>query len=289
MSDMSTRDLDEGRADELALRVEVLTQEVERLEREYARVKRAGYRRVATGMAFVGVATWVAGVWFPAQRSLLFALGIAGIFAAVFTMHLTPERFVAASTGERVFEAHSESIEDLIAVLGLSNRRVYVPLANGATERVRLFVPAYERYELPGDEDLTDSLVVPEHELGRGLSLRPSGDRLLRDLARPKNASIDHAIETIAESTAETFGLVDAVEPTVDESAGTATVGVRGGVYGPLDRIDHPAVSLLACGIAETVDRPVECAVVAGDDRWEYLITYTWETENPDHSPSSGA
>lgn len=265
----------EERAEELSVQVELLQEEIDRLRTEYVRAKRASHRRAAIGLAIVGLVAALAGIGFPGERSILFAIGATGLFAAVITAYLTPERFVAASVGERVYGGLAETIADLIAALGLSDRRIYVPIDD---DTVRLFIPAMDAAELPASRELRELLVVTEDASGRGVSLHPTGGALLADLADvDEAASVVSRSDLLAEALVETFELVDTVEPSVDASAGRVTFAITGSAYGRIDRVDHPVPSFLACGLARVTNRPVDLSVLSGDDRVDYLVSCDWD------------
>lgn len=269
-------DLDEEDLEELVVQVELLREENARLRNEYARAKRAGHRRAAIGLAGVGAIAGIGGVVFPAQRDILFAIAATGFFAAVLSAYLTPERFVAASVGERVYTAMSESLRELVGTLGLTEERVYVPMGS----EVRLFIPAREAYELPEAADLGEILVVPERPAGRGISIHPTGAALLGELSELHTAaSVHEQTDVLSEALVETFELVDEVRPEVDPSGGNATFAVTGSVYGSVDRLDHPVASFLACGLAVATDQPVTLSVVPGDERVDHLLSCSWEPE----------
>ena len=89
---------------ELAARVEELSAKNDQLRQQVAAATRARYRRSAIVMALVGVVALAGAALFPDVRTVLVALGGTGVFAAVLTYFLTPERFVAASVGDALVE-----------------------------------------------------------------------------------------------------------------------------------------------------------------------------------------
>lgn len=274
-SDVSTEPADDDVRDreELSARVAMLEAENRRLRQEYVRARRARYRRTALGLAGIGLVALVAGVLFPATRQILLTLGAIGVFAAVLTYYLTPERFVSASVGERVYEALAANEADVVADLGLAEDRVYVP--TDATEGVvRLFVPQEADWTLP-DPDVLDRPFVVDGGTARGLSLRPTGAALFEDLERALAGPLAEAREPLAEQLAdglvEQFELADAAS--VDAGPERVSVGIDGSVYGAVDRFDHPVASLLGVGIAVGLDEPVAVSVTTGDDRFEHVVT----------------
>jgi hypothetical protein len=275
----------------MAARIEALEAETRRLRAESRRAKRTRYRRTAAGLAGVGVVAALAGLLFPDASDVLFALAGTGLFAAVLTRYLTPERFVAADVGERVYAPLAANHGGLAAALGLADDRVYVPRDGDP----RLFVPQYDRHELPADDALAETLVVPEAERARGLSLRPTGgalfDEFERTLSGPLATTPRSLCDQLTAALVESFELADATEVDVDPTGGRASIAVSGSAYGPGDRFDDPLVSLLAVGLAVGLDRPVRATVdriggrddeavgtrSQGVDADGFVATFRWE------------
>lgn len=269
---------DTERAD-LGAQVEALAAENERLRREYARARQVEYRRTAQGLAAVGLIATIAGVLFPSVRSVLFALGTTGGFAAVLTYYLTPERVVPASVGERSHAAWADSAAALVADLGLGTDRIYVP--RSTSQDVRLFVPQSRAYAIPDEQALDAALVVTGNERERGLAVRPAGDALLPELERALRGSLaadpGDAAEQLADGLTEQFELADAAD--VEREPGRITVGLSGSAYGDITRFDHPTSSLLAAGLARALEEPIDVTVEkTPDGRADYAVTCTWDT-----------
>lgn len=262
------------RAENLAVTVEVLQEENQRLREHHRRAMQQGYRRTALGLAGIGLLAGLAGLFFPAERAVLFAVASIGLFGAVLTRYLTPERFVAASVGERVYGQLHTTITDLIETLGLSDRRVYVPTADG----VVLYIPQAEDYVIPDLSARDTILVLPEQADSRGIAMQPTGAGLLNELELEPSTP-QTFIDQSAEALVETFELADTVIPTIDLADGHVTVGVSGSVYGPINRLDHPVPSTLAVAVATAVDTPVELTVTQGDDRHDWLVICTWDVD----------
>ena len=268
-------------AQEVRLEAELarLREENDRLREEYARARQAAHRRAAIGLAGVGTVAIAAGVLFPPERPILLTIGAIGVFAAILTAYLTPERFVAATVGERIYAQLATTLEALVELLDLSEHRVYVPRER---DDVCLFVPQHGRYELPEPADLTDPLVLPPDDRARGLVIRPTGDALVRELLTDgigaDEMTVVAAANTLAEALVETFELVDVVSPDLDVTNGRASFAVTGSVYGSVDRIDHPIVSTLASGLARTIGEPVEVTVTDADERADHVVVCRWET-----------
>jgi hypothetical protein len=270
---------------ELRARVEVLQAENRRLRREYARSRRATYRRIALALGAVGLVAIAGGAVFPTVRTILLALGGTGVFGAVLTYYLTPERFVAASVGREVYTALADTGELLVADLGLSPVRLYIP-APGTDDdgaAVRLFVPQHESFDLPPERE-RDGLFVVGDERTRGVLVRPTGATLFAEFDRSLPTDLADDPETFAEQLAE--GLTDGVElveaavpevgPDTDRDAGRLSLSVRGSVYGGPDGFDHPVVSFLAVGLVAGLALPVSVEVSESDERFDAVVTCRW-------------
>jgi hypothetical protein len=267
--------------EELVARIDVLAEENRRLRAEYARARQSQYRRTALGLFVLGAAAVAAAAALPDARTVLLALGGIGLFGAVLTYYLTPERVVPASVGERVYAAHADAGDAVVADLGLSEERVYLP--DGPDDRrATLFVPQHAEFSLPDPAALDGAFVVDADERARGLVLRPTGEPLFAELERVLTGDLAGepatAAEQVADGLVDQFELVDAVRvdaPAGDEAAMAwrVSAGVSGSTYGAVDRFDHPVASLLATGLAIAVDDPVSVTVEPGDDRSDHVVT----------------
>lgn len=259
--------------EELAVRVELLEEEAERLREEYARLRRTRHRRTALGLLGVGLVAIGGGLLFPATRTALFALGATGLFAAVLTHYLTPGRFVSAGVSDRVFVALADNEAAVADDLGLSKERVYVPTERAGERTVRLFVPQFSEFALP--EDLEPPLVVTEDERERGLSLRPTGDALFAEFERaltgPPADEPGELAAQLADGVVEQFELATGATTDVGADGAVVVVGITGSTYGRVDRFDHPVASLLGVGLARGLDVPVSVSVEPGE-RADYLV-----------------
>jgi len=264
------------RVEELRAQLELLQRENERLRAEYRRAKQVGYRRTAMGLGAIGVVAVLGGVLFPAQRDVLLVLGAIGVFGAVLTRYLTPERFVAAETGERVYAAQADTLGALVGQLGLEQSRVYVPV--GGDPPARLFVPQHAEYTVPDETALQQPLVVGEREDERGASFVPTGGRLFREFERSLTGSLgDDAatvVEQVADALVEGFELARTTELSVDD-AGRATMAVEGAIYSDAGAPDNPLGSLLAVALAEALSEPVQLETTENGD--ELVLTCRWE------------
>ncbi|WP_246045675.1 hypothetical protein [Halorussus ruber] len=285
---------DEERTADLAAQVELLTEENRRLRGEYVRARQTTYRRTALGLFAVGALAVLGALALPESRTVLFALGGTGIFAAVLSYYLTPERFVAAETGERVYSALAATGDDLAAELGLQDDRIYVP--TGASDDpfagVRLFVPQHGEFDLPDADSLSALFVAEDDEFERGVSLSPTGGGLYREFETSMADEIPDDPgslgEGLADALAEGFELVESAATDADAADGRLTVEVSGSAYGDVDRFDHPVASLLAVGMAANLDAPVslDTRAASDDSSADYLVTCEW---NPDAAAFSTA
>jgi hypothetical protein len=256
------------------VRIEGLAAENRRLRREYARVRTSQYRRTAAGLALLGLLGVGGGLLFPAARTVLFALGGTGLFASVLTYYLTPERFVPAAVGERVYAALATNGSAIAADLGLAGPHVYVPTDDTT---VRLFLPQGDSFTLPDADALASTFVAPDEASQRGVALDPTGGALFdpfeEALDRGLRDELGPLADQLGDALVEQFELVDGVRIEATPDADRVTVGVSGSVYGPVDRFDHPVASFLAVGVARGRGMPVTLTVDAGDDRSDHLVT----------------
>ncbi|WP_254546100.1 hypothetical protein [Halomarina pelagica] len=281
-------DRGDGRnAAELAAQVELLAAENRRLRAVYRDAMRTRYRQTAAGFGALGALALLAGWLFPGVRTVMFALGGTGVFAGVLTYFLTPERFVPARVGEAVYGALADNGGRIVGELELADERVYVPREDGVT----LFVPQRERYEVPADEDLDATFVLPRRERERGLALTPTGRRLAELFEDTDDAPAEPAAVAarLASALVEQFELVERADAETDASHGRVSVGVAGPAYAPVDGFDNPIASFVAVGLARALGRPVTLSVVEPDDeRYDALVVCSWTVEGGDGGDGSG-
>ncbi|OYR62523.1 hypothetical protein DJ83_05150 [Halorubrum ezzemoulense] len=261
---------------DLRRQLAVLEAENRQLREEYARAQQATYRRTALGLFIVGVAGIAGGLIFPDARAVLFALGGTGVFAGVLTFVLTPERFVSARVGARLFQALRADRDATVDELGLEGDPVYVP-----TDDVRLFVPRYQDRPLPPDSALSDLFVVPETPEQGGVAFHPTGRPLFEAFEDTRSQPLGETPHTIAATAAdalvELFELADGVEYAVDTDTDRVTFEVVGAGLGDPTGIDHPIPSFLAVSLVETLGIPVRVEITDDDP---LAITCRYDTQN---------
>jgi hypothetical protein len=274
---------------DLEAQVELLAEENRRLRAAYQSAKRSRYRRTALGLLGVGVIALAGAALFESVRTILLALGGTGVFAAVLTYFLTPERFVSASVGDHIVGALTDNESDIVNELGLGDERVYVPTESDA----RLFVPQYDAYEVPPTESLRSTFVVDVADHQRGLAFAPTGGRLYDEFERaragPPADQPAALIRQLADAAVEQFELVARADPE-EAGEGRIAIGVDDPVYTPVDRFDHPVASLFGVGLARGLNAPVGVTIrQADDDRYESLIVCSWSPEDVSSSPANEA
>jgi hypothetical protein len=272
---------------ELRARLEVFEEENRRLREAYGRVRRTRHRRTALGLAGIGLVALVGAVLFPAARVVLVVLAATGFFGGLLTWYLTPERFVAADVGERVYAALADNEADIAEALGLAEGHRYVPLPNPPDREAALYVAQSGTDDATDPDDLTQPFVVPEDSDHRGLSLRPTGEPLLTELraATPGDLAGDSVtlVDQLADGLREQFELIDGVRPEVDPGDGRASIAISGSTYGDITRFDHPVASVFATGLAVGLGRTVELEVDrTPDGRGEYIVTARWDSAAAD-------
>jgi len=260
-----------------AARAELLEEENRRLRAEYARSRKAEYRRIAYGLAAIGLVGLVGGLLFPAGREVLFAFGFTGLFGSVLTLYLSPTQVVAADVGERVYAAMAANDAALATQLGLGADHVYVP---GEGKPAHLFVPQDDGSEPP---ELGEGPIVVAEE-HRGLLLETTGAYLFEEFERALSG--DLATEPgplatqLADAGVEQFELATSTDADVDAAGGRATFRLSGSAFGDVDRFDHPLASFLGSGFAAGLDRPVSLEVDSGGEYADWLVTCRWSVED---------
>lgn len=270
--------------DELLAELELLREQNRRLQDSYVEARRTRYHRTAVGLTLVGLVAVGGAVLFAGVRDVLLVLGATGLFGALLTYYLTPERFISATVGTAVYDAVAADRAATVEELGLTDTRVYVPVGERTT-RVRLFVPQYDDYTVPADEELASTFVVPPAERDRGIAFRPTGDPLFHSFEEVLSGPLGDTPATLAtqvtDALVEQLELVTQARVDLDAENGRLTVDVTDSVYGSVDRIDHPVASFVAVGLAKGLDRPVAVETQGVDsDRADYRVTCRWPTED---------
>jgi len=259
-----------------AAELEVLRTENQRLRAQFQQAKQTRYRRTILAFAAIGLIALAGGLLFPDVRVLLVTLGGTGLFGAILTYFLTPEQFHAATVSERLYESAASNAESVIDELGLQDHRVYVPAgADGS----RLYVPSHREFSIPDTDALRSLFVVTDDDRERGAAFRPLGAGLYEDFetARTPADDLSTVAAQLSDGIVEQFELARGVDGTVDATAGEARFEISGSTCGPIDRFDHPVVSLLASGLAIHLDKPV--TVEYPTETTDPTIRCVWETD----------
>lgn len=260
-------------------RLDVLEEENRRLRRLVSESRRASYRRVALGLATIGILAIGGALAFPDARTVLFALAGTGLFAAVLTYYISPERFIAADTGERVYRGFAASTDALTAQLELTDTTIYLPAAD--RWRVRLFIPQSAAFDLPAPAALDEPLITsPDSQ--RGLAVIPTGATLFEPFEQALDGTVadtpSELLPDLAEALEQQFELVETTDVEYAVADGRVSVAVDTAVWTPIDRFDHPVVSFLAVGLVIGLETPVETTVIGrGETAADNTVTVTLE------------
>lgn len=268
--------------DELRAQVELLQEENRRLRKEYVRARTTQYHRTAIGLAIIGVVALGAGLLFPAVRDVLLILGSIGIFGALLTNYLTPERFVSAETGERIYTAEAETLSKLVNQLGLTNDRVYVPVPGNPS--TRLFIPQNQSYEIPDTGALEQPLVVDVAEHERGISVIPTGIYLYTEFQRTLSGPLGNTptlvSEQVTDALVEGFELAESVNTDLNSETGRASFELYSSVYADHNSFDNPLASFAAVTFARALEKPIEVELSEVNSNEGFAVTCRWNTEN---------
>jgi hypothetical protein len=234
----------------------------------------------AFGFAVLGIAVSAGGILYEEaeMRTVLVAVGATFLLGAVLTYALGSERYLPAVVHESVYADMAENEAALIDTYDLQDTFVYVP-HSGRNHTASLFIPRDPEFTVPAESEL-DSLFVSDFdgEL-RGLSLRPSGDRLhshFEDMLGGEASDVPSQLGIqLADGLVEGFGLADRASPEVRPVDNAVEFVVDGCVCNPTTRPDDPAQSFLAVGLAAGLDVPVVADSRATDgDR--HVIRCRW-------------
>jgi len=266
----------------LAAQRDLLAAENTRLRELLAASQRSQYRDTALALGGVGVVCLVLGFLTPTASTVLFALGGIGLFSGVLTYFLTPERFISAATGQRVYAATAVSYDRLCGDLGLSERRLYVPSESSEESAQQatpgwLYVPQDPATSPPSPSELSVGFVVTDSH--RGIAVRPTGSGLFETfettLAEPLGTTPTALCDQLSDALIEDFELAETAtyDFDVDEAGGRISFQLTEVLYGDPTQFDHPVVSFLALGVATGLQTPVESTVTETDP---LRLTLSW-------------
>lgn len=252
------------------------------------------YHGLTVALCLTGAVFLLAGAVLGGEP-VLFALAGVGLFGGVLTNYLTLDRFIAAETSERIHAASAANCEGICGDLGLSERRIYVPVA--ATERSDADAPSPQetparelsnrravRLLVPGSPDRNpdidpETVVLTDSSGISGLSLQPTGGELfetvLAVLDDPLATTPGGLSEQLSAAAVDEFDLARSVTTDIDADEGTMSLSCSDVLYGDRSRFDHPLVSLFAVGLAVGLDSPVEPTVTNSEP---LSVTFEWET-----------
>jgi len=271
---------------ELAAQVDLLAAENRRLRDRLAERQQSRYRDTALGLIGVGLLCGIFGYFTPAASTVLFALAGTGLFAGVLTYFLTPERFISADVGQRVYSATAQSFARLCDDLGLSNRRIYLAAhTDGATTESdldsRLFIPQTQDTEIPAADAFDSAFLVEDDR--RGLAVQPTGGDLvtaIRDsLTEPFGDTPEMLCSQLTDAIIEDLELAKSAEYDIDQADGRVSVQFTGALYGDGTQFDHPIVSVMAVGLAAGLQTAIETTVTESDP---LAVTFRWEPQHGD-------
>jgi len=264
--------IEELDAEELRTQLAILREENERLRDEYARARQTSYRRTAAALAGIGVLAVALGGLLIGVREVLFVIGAIGLFGGILTWYLTPERVLTVGVSESIYTALAANGAQLREELGLQPTTVYTSVGSG----VRAFLPQQQEFTLPDEQT---GVFQTEDDASRGITLTPAGDALVTEFEQmqtePTLNSLREAAVQFGDALVEQFEIADAVTVTESTSDDRVVVTIEDPAFGSLTSFDHPAVSILACGLARTQDDPILVDPI--DD-----TTVAFETGTPD-------
>lgn len=311
-SDQSVADRESADEAELRERIDQLDAENRRLRRSVTEATQQQYRSTALGLLAVGVVCGLLGIVTP-DGAVLFALSGVGLFSGVLTYYLTPNRVIPAELGERIYTATAGSYAEICRDLGLSDRRVYVPIpvaeestsaastdsdgeptraasAGPEQERTaRLFVPQQATAELPDADRLTEGAFVVDAGT-HGLSVQPTGGGLFEAfsavLSEPLAETPEALSQQLSDAVVEEFELASSATADIDPEGGRMTVRFAEPLFDSHRQFDHPLVSFCAVGLAVGLDSPVETTVT---NSAPLSVTFRWETDTERHRQTQQA
>lgn len=279
----------EAEVDAAALRARVrrLEEENDQLRKQYRTVRESRYARTALGLATVGVMFGLLGFVVIDAQEVLFVIAATGLFGAILTRFLTPERLVSLDVGEGIYAVLASNEASIADQLGLSSTRVYVTTERGT----RLFVPEVDKYEreiFDTDEEFDGPLVVGETASRSGLSLRPTAEPLLRVYEEQHGGDLPpvprEAVLALSEGLTDALEIAASADTDLDVDEGRVTFEISEFLFGPPSRFDHPISSFLGTGLATALDTPTEVEVTTARRQEEQtlLVTCRWDSATAD-------
>lgn len=264
---------------------------------------RRRYRGLAALLFVIGIAFVLAPLLSDATvgaSRVLVAVGGIGIFGGVLSYYLTAGRFVSATVDERIQAAAARNYEGIRADLGLSSRRIYVPVATSTgddTDRsledheVRLCIPKQADLDLQEATALAGVSVVVTNSTGiSGLSLHPAGSNLFAAFRSTLNTPLETdpqgLYQQLSDAVVEEFDFARSVTAEIKSEQDRMSVTFSGVLYDTRPRFDHPLVSVFAVGLAVGLDSPIETTVPDTDS---FAVTFHWQTgtepsgDDPNH------
>ena len=248
------------------------------------------YRAFTATLLVLGTVFLVFGLLLDGT-AVLFALGGIGIFGGVLSYYMTLDRFVAAEVDERIQAAAARNYEGIRAGLGLSDRRIYVPLPTLVDDEadrsrpdqpeVRLLVPKHPELDLEDATELAGDPVVGRNSTAlSGLSLHPSGEGLFAAFRAALNTPLETDPEglsrQLSDAVVEEFDLARSVTADISPEQEQMSVTFSDVLYDTRPRFDHPLVSVFAVGLAVGLDSPIETTVPDTDS---FSVTFHWSTD----------
>ena len=255
-----------------------------------------GSRRQYRGLAAMLFVIGLGFVLFPllsgesvGAARVMVAMGGIGIFGGVLSYYLTQDRFVAAAVDERIQAAAARNYEGIRADLGLSSRRIYVPVGapvGDDTDRplrdheVRLYIPKQAGLDLQEVTAPAGESVVMTNATGiSGLSLHPAGGDLFAAFRSTLNAPLETnpqgMYQQLSDAVVEEFDLARSVTAEISPEQDRMSVTFSDVLYDTRPRFDHPLVSVFAVGLAVGLDSPVETTIPDTDS---FSVTFHWQT-----------
>jgi hypothetical protein len=267
-----------------AEQLEYLTEENQRLRREYeqslARTDASRRNTLALGGLLLASVGALAGSFlYPAEQTLLLALGGAGLFVGLLTVALRPGR---SGLDESVFGVVSRNYAALAAEFDLQDLHVYVPSETDPPGF--LFVPRRTDFVLPSGDDPVPLFVESASDPASGLALSPTGAPLFRRFEAMQDGTVPTDAAQLAgqlcEALEDGFELAGTAHPVVDAFEGRTTVTFEETAYGPVDRFDHPVRSFVGVGLAVGLGAAVTVESVSrADDDGGFDVVYRWDGE----------